>query len=79
MPLEKGKVYIYGDDFPVYITHGKYTIHGRVSNFFYWKRIKTDGTLSELSYSRYDNKGMFSKFPGKYTVEIKINLVKSKI
>ena len=42
----------------VYITQGQYLEDGRVSNFWYWRRIQSDGSLSVNEESGY---GSFEK------------------
>lgn len=47
--------------------------YGRVSNFWYWRYVKTDGTLGVKEHSGYNNSGPFSieeaaKFETKITV-----------
>jgi hypothetical protein len=37
----------------IYITSGEYLSNGRVSNFFTWRRVNEDGTLSKREYSGY--------------------------
>ena len=73
MILNVGSVYIYKKNTPVFIIYGSYMGEYGVSNYWYWKKILKDGSLSKKIYSDYDNKGHFSSYIGK--VEVKINLV----
>lgn len=69
--LYPGKVYLYKGK-PVFMTGGQYFGSWGVSNFWHWRRIKKDGTLSQKEYCDYDNRGLFKKYPGKYTIEVKL-------
>ncbi len=56
----------------VFILSGQYLSNGRVSNFWYWRRVKPDGTLSRKTSCGY---GCFEESENNYKVEIKITKV----
>jgi len=56
----------------VLITGGNYEINGRISNFWHWKRILPDGSLSKEEYGY----GSFVKTKEKYDISIKVNKIK---
>lgn len=49
-----GQVWKKGEDF-IYITDGFFQdpVYHRISNYFQWKKIKEDGTLTKKTYSGY--------------------------
>ena len=53
----------------VYITSGQYLSNGRVSNFWYWKRILPNGDLSEEEYGYGDFYEPLVDMPSTYTPE----------
>lgn len=55
---------------PVYIVSGDWTCGGRLSNFWTWRKIKKDGSLTKKSFSGYGN---FSELTGA-KVSIKVQL-----
>lgn len=55
----------------VLIIDGSYTRNGRVSNFWEWKRVLPDGSLSELERGY----GSFLNSSEKYDIEIRVNRV----
>lgn len=58
----------------VLITSGTHLSNGRVSNFWRWKRILPDGTLSEKEESGY---GDFEQSDKEYSVEIVVKEISS--
>jgi hypothetical protein len=64
--VEKGKPY------DVYITNGKYYSNGRMSNFWYWRRVNKDGTLGKEE----NGYGGFSESENKYEIQIIAKLIK---
>lgn len=66
MELKVGMVCLY-DGKPVYITEGAYEIGGRISNVWYWRDIKLDGTLGK-KHSGYNNEGRFTEYKGKVKI-----------
>jgi len=52
----------------VFITDGQYLSGGRVSNFWYWKRVLSDGTLAKTEQGY----GSFEKSEKNYEIEINI-------
>lgn len=61
-------------DYPcdVLITSGQYLSGGRVSNFWYWKRVLPDGKLSEMEHGY----GSFAKSSNQYNIEISVIIKK---
>jgi len=59
--------------YPVYITSGEYMVYdpppGGICNFWHWKRMNKDGTLSDKEYNGYGN---FYKYNKEYKVVVKI-------
>ena len=55
--------------YPVYITDGAWEVNNRLSNFWYWKKVNKDGSLSKKEYCGY---GHFYKYPHKYKVITRI-------
>jgi len=70
MTLTKGQVYLYKGT-PVFITGGEYMGTYGISNYWYWRKIKSDGTLGR-SYRGYDNGGYFTEYPGEFEIIIKL-------
>lgn len=62
------------DNYPcdVLITNGQYYSNGRLSNFWTWRRILPDGTLSEEECGYGD----FEKSSKKYKIEIRVSVIK---
>lgn len=59
----------------VLITDGNFLSNGRVSNFWRWKRILPDGTISEKEESGF---GDFEQSDKEYSVEIIVKEISSK-
>ena len=60
-----GGVYMYKGKYPVYITAGCFETGGRISNFWDFKKVKPDGTLSQREMGDYDNEhGKFARIKG---------------
>lgn len=51
--MKVGEVVMHPDGYKVYVTDGQYLSNGRVSNFWYWKRVNEDGSLSETTEHGY--------------------------
>lgn len=69
--LEIGKVFLYekkGKRIPVYIEDGEYTN----SNYWYWRKIRKDGSLGRLEHG-YNNEERFFTYKGKYKIRIELN------
>jgi hypothetical protein len=60
-----------GENYPcdVYIVEGQYEINGRISNYWYWRRVIDDCFLSKDIESGY---GCFTESENQYKIEIKI-------
>jgi hypothetical protein len=52
-PFAIGDVVQHPDGYEVKITDGAYWGHRGLSNFWYWKRVNDDGTLSETTEHGY--------------------------
>jgi len=52
----------------IYVERGNFYVDGRLSNWWYWKRILPDGTLSDTE-SGY---GSFEECPRDYEIEIRV-------
>jgi hypothetical protein len=76
MSLQVGQVYLY-KGYPVYITGGQYMGTYGISNYWYWRKIKEDGTLGR-SAKGYDNNGYFTEYPGNFEIIIKLKPNKKK-
>lgn len=48
-----GEVYRHPDGYDVKIMSGQFLVRGRLSNFWYWRRVLPDGTLSEVEEHGY--------------------------
>jgi len=59
------------DPYDVYIVEGKFESQGRISNYWYWKRILPDGTLGKMEHGY----GSFAESKNLY--EITINVKKT--
>lgn len=66
--LSKGKVFLWKGK-PVLITKGKYMGTHGISNFWWWRLIKEDGSLGE-EMSGYDNKGEFKPYTKPYQIKV---------
>lgn len=44
-----GGVFLHTRHGPIYITEGAWTVDGRLSNFWYWRRIRPDGSLGRAA------------------------------
>ena len=55
----------------VLITDGKYFSNGRLSNYWYWRRILPDGSLSDTE-SGY---GSFEETTEEYKIDTQVNVV----
>ncbi len=51
--MKIGKRLQHPDGYLVEITNGQYLSNGRVSNFWYWKRVNKNGTLSKVEEHGY--------------------------
>ena len=56
----------------VFIINGAYLSNGRVSNFWYWKRVLPNGDLGEIECGY----GSFEESDNEYEVEITIKVKK---
>lgn len=54
----------------VYVVSGNYMVGGRISNFWYWKRVLPDGTLSETE----NGYGKFVQSENEYDVTITVSI-----
>ena len=45
-----GRVSKHPDGYFVYVTAGAYEVRGRISNFWYWRRLNSDGSLGEKGH-----------------------------
>lgn len=52
----------------VMIVSGAFEVKGKISNFWYWRRILSDGSLSEIERGY----GSFEKTENKYKIETKV-------
>lgn len=69
MRLSIGNVYNHPTDGPVYINGGSFFGDHGISNWWYWNKINSDGTLGE-SGSGYG--GQWQKLDAKVTVTVKL-------
>ena len=53
--------------YDVYIVSGKYMANGRVSNYWFWRRVLKDGTISKRLEHGY---GSFEESEKKYEISI---------
>lgn len=62
------------DNYPcdVLITGGQYESNGRLSNFWYWRRILPDGNLGEIEHGY----GYFMESPREYEIRTQVILKK---
>lgn len=51
--MKVGKVLQHPDGYKVKITAGQFLSNGRISNFWYWKRVLKNGKLSKKEYHGY--------------------------
>jgi hypothetical protein len=58
----------------VLITGGQFMSNGRVSNFWYWRRILPDGVLSEVEHGY----GSFEKSNKNYKIETRVSLISAQ-
>jgi len=64
-----------GEYYDVYIVKGTYYSNGRVSNFWHWRRVNTDGSLGKEEHGY----GNFYKSENKYKIEIKVKIIPKSI
>ena len=66
--LQIGMVYLHKGK-PVYIYDGQWEGRNGISNFWFWKRIRKDGSLGK-KYCGYNNMGEFSEYPNDWEMKI---------
>ena len=60
----------------VYILHGHYLVEGRISNFWYWRKVTSDKKGNISLGPEESGYGSFHPSKHKYNIEIKISLKK---
>jgi hypothetical protein len=65
--------FVENENYPcdVLITGGQYMSNGRLINFWYWKRVLSDGTLAETEHGY----GSFEKSEKNYEIETRVKSV----